>query len=295
MPSLAAKPPTLLDVVNEVQSPPLNFNAPPRRDPLPQFPQPAISPALARQLQLQLDKRNNWALMTPEEIFGLPMQEKIPGITDRDAFGQPKDESVVARFYERQDQSRARTNSENFGALDLASRWGFSGSREPLLNPDILIPGSSRPENLALMDQFLNGTPGNRPESTPDPNSGWSKSFGMPAPTPGPTPEQQAAMEQFQRLLQPHSLPGDAAKSPTFSSLSTALKPAPGQFVSTPIGASFTPLSSGIAMPSGVAPLPGIFGPTNAAPPVFAPEWKPQLPPWMSSSPHLGVVPQRKF
>jgi hypothetical protein len=31
------------------------------------------------------------------------------------------------------------------------------------------------------------------------------------------------------------------------------------------------------------------------APLALAPEWKPPPPPWMSSGPQLGVIPQRKF
>ena len=61
------------------------------------------------------------------------------------------------------------------------------------------------------------------------------------------------------------------------------------------MGASFTPLSSGIAMPAGLAPLPGLLGPTNTGLPALVPEWKPQPPPWLSSAPQLGVIPQRKF
>jgi hypothetical protein len=81
--------------------------------------------------------------------------------------------------------------------------------------------------------------------------------------------------------------------SPIFPPASTAPVPEPSAVI--PMGASYTPLSSGIAVPSGVAPLPGLLGPTNAALPAFAPEWKPQPPPWMSSAPQPGVIPQRKF
>jgi hypothetical protein len=107
-------------------------------------------------------------------------------------------------------------------------------------------------------------------------------------------------MAQFQQLLEPHSLPGGTAKapmlgSPIFSSSSTAPNPAAGPSAVIPIGASYTPLSSGIVMPAGLTPLPGILGPTNVPLPAFAPEWKPQAPPWVSSAPQLGVIPQRKF
>jgi hypothetical protein len=167
------------------------------------------------------------------------------------------------------------------------------------MNPNIWMPAGSRPGNSALMNQFLNETTDNRTDPAQAPESGWPKSFNLPAPPPGPTPEQQAAMEQFQQLLQPHSLSGGTAKapslgSPIFSSPATA-SPVFGQSVMIPIGASFTPLSSGIAMPVGLTSLPGLLGPTNTVLPALAPEWKPQAPPWMSSAPQPGVIPQRKF
>jgi hypothetical protein len=285
-PSLAAKPPGLLDFANAIQSPASKFGGASDTEP-PPVPLPAVSPAQAQQMRRLLDERKNWALLTPEEILGLPTPEKILGIPDRDALGRPKNETVMAQYYERQEQSRTRTNNDNYGAADSASRWGISDSPELQMNPNIWTPAGSSPGNSVLMNQFLNGTPDDRAAPAQAPERGWSKSFSLPAPPPKPTTEQQAAMEQFQQLLQPRSPPGGTAKAPElgnpiFSSSPTASSPAPGQ---SPIGASFTPLSSGIAMPAGFTPLL----------PAFAPEWKPQPPPWASSAPQLGVIPQRKF
>ena len=128
MPSLAAKPPEMLDLANAVQSPDAEFGRRVRNG-APAAPPPAISPAQVQQMQRLLDERKNWALLTPEQILGLPTQEKILGIPDRDAFGQPKNESVVAQYYERQEQSRTRTNNDNYGAADPAPQWDISGSR----------------------------------------------------------------------------------------------------------------------------------------------------------------------
>ena len=41
--------------------------------------------------------------------------------------------------------------------------------------------------------------------------------------------------------------------------------------------------------------LPGLLGATNAGLPALVPEWKPQPPPWLSSTPQLDTFPQRKF
>jgi len=295
VPSLAAKPPGLMDFANAVQSPVASFGDAPETAPLP-APPPPISPAQVQQMQRLLDERKNWALLTPEEIFGLPAPEKIPGRPDRDAFGRPKSGTVVMQYYERQEQLRVRTNDYSFGAETLAAHGDFSDGQEPPMNPNIWAPAGSRPENPALINPFLDGTPDGRTAPAEAPESGWSKSFNLPAPPPA-TPEQEAAMEQFQELLQPHSPPGGAAKAPAlgrpiFSESSTATTPESPAVI--PMGVSFTPLSSGIAAPAGAAPLPGILGPTNA-PPAFAPEWKPQAPPWALSAPQPGAVPQRKF
>src|ERR1017187_6620187 len=123
MPSLAAKPPGMLDFANAIQSPAANSGAASQVEPPPEPQMPAISPAQAQRMQRLRDERRNWALLTPEEILGLPAKEKIPGVQNLDAFGQPKNESVVMQYYERQEQSRSRTNIDNYGAADSAPHW----------------------------------------------------------------------------------------------------------------------------------------------------------------------------
>jgi len=301
MPSLAAKLPGLLDFANTVQSAAPNFNTPSESEPLPPPQQPALSPAQVQQMRRLLDEQKNWALLTPEQILGLPTQEKILGVPERDAFGQPKNETVVEQFYDRQEQLQARTNNyANYGGADSEPHWGPPDKQELQMNPNILAPAGSRLGNSTLLNQFLNGKPGNGAGQAKIPESGWSKPFSLPAPPPGPTPEEQAAMNQFNQLLQPRGVSVNASKtpalgSPVFSSLSEAPNPAPGQLGVIPIGASFTPLRSGIPTPVGVPAMPGLLGQNNTAVPVLAPEWKPQLPPWMSATPQLGVIPQRKF
>ena len=295
MPSLVAKQPGLLDLANTVRSPALNFGA--ASMPAPRL--PAVSPSQIQRMQRLLDERKNWTLLTPEEILGLPTREKILGIQDLDAFGQPKNETVIEQYYERQEQLRARTNDYNFGEADSSSQKGLFGVQETQMNPNIWSPAGGKPASSTLMNQVLNGTPDNRTTSARAPENTWPKSFDLPAPSPDHTMEQQAALEQFQQLLQQHSLAGGTAKapalgSPIFFPMSTTPTSLSGQAVVIPIGASFTPLSSGIAMPTGVTPLPSLLGQNNTAT-TPAPEWKPELPPWMSSAPQPDVIPQRKF
>jgi hypothetical protein len=300
MTSLTAKPPGSLDFANAIQSPAQGSGAVSETGPLPQPQTPAISPAQAQRMQRILDERKNWALLTPEEILGLPTPEKILGVSDRDAFGQPKDETVEMQYYERQEQLRSRTNNFNYSAADPATRWDFPGSLEPQMNSDFWIPVGSKEGNPGLMEQFTGGTPDSHAGAAQSPKGIWQKSFNLPDPPPKPTPEQQAAMDQFQQLLQPHSLPSGSAKSPLlgsplFSPASTVPNPVSGQSTAISIGASFAPLSSGIAMPAGVTQLPRLLGLTNLGLSAPAPEWKPQMPPWLSSEPQPDVIPQRKF
>jgi hypothetical protein len=300
MPSLTAKPPGSWEFANAIQSPAQGSVVTPETGLLPAPQLPAISPGQTRQLQQLLDERKNWALLTPEQILNPPTQEKILRIEDRDAFGQPKNESVMMQYIERQDQLHNRTNNVNPGPADPALRRGFSDSMEPQINQNYWNPAGGRSGNSGLIEQIIDGTPNSRHDAAPPQKSIWQKSFNLPPPEPKPTQEQQDAMNQFQELLQPHPLSGGAAKASLFGATipaapTSAPKPAPEQAPAIPMGASFTPLSSGVTMPAGLTPLPGLLGPTNTGLPALAPEWKPQPPPWLSSAPQLDTIPQRKF
>ncbi len=236
-------------------------------------------------------------MMTPEEILGLPTQKKILGVTDRDAFGRPKDESVVMQYFDRQDPSQSRTNNGHFGAVGPATRQVLLGGQGLQFNPDIWAGPDGKPGDPELMNPFSTGKTDNRGASAKAPQNDWLKTFNLPAPPPKPTPEQQSALDQFRDLLQPHPASSSAAKgaaltSPLFSSSATAPTVVPP--VTVPIGVSYTPVSSGIGMPAVVQALPSLFNQSNTAP-AFEPAWKAQPPPWVSSVPQLGVMPQRKF
>jgi len=299
-PSLTAKPPGSWDFANAIQSPAQGSGVSSESGPLPAPPLPAISPGQIRQMQQLLDERRNWVLLTPEQILRLPTRGKILGVADRDAFGQLKNESVMMQYIERQDQLHNRTNNVNPGPADPSSRRVFSAGMEPQMNPGFWNPTGSRSGNPGFLEHIIGGTSDSRANAGQPQKSVWQKSFNMPAPEPKPTPEEQSAMNQFNELLQPHSLSSGTAKAsafgnPILAAPATAPKPASDQSLADPIGASFAPLSSGVGMPAGLTPLPGLLGATNAGLPALVPEWKPQPPPWQSSTPQLDVMPQRKF
>ena len=104
MPSLAAKPPEMLDFENAIQSPGPKLGGASGNG-APAAPRPPISPAQVQAMQRQLDERKNWALLTPEQILGLPTQEKILGIRTASIWTAKK-QSVVAQYYGRQEMSQ---------------------------------------------------------------------------------------------------------------------------------------------------------------------------------------------
>jgi hypothetical protein len=301
VPSLSAKPPVLSGFAAAVQAPVFNFQPVPQTAPLPMPSAPMVSAAGAAELQRQLDERKNWTMLTPEEILGLPTPEKMLGLPERDDAGQPKNETVAERFFERQ-ESQHNASTNNNAAGNSTAQWNLSDSQPRPFNPASSIPANNYPGNTTLMDQFLNGKSDNNSAATSqNPDLNWPKLFSSSATPATPTPEQQAAAAEFQKLLEPRSsAPAAADASPgdtIFSTLKNPSVPDPvlGQPTVVPIGLSLTPLSSGISTPVGVTPLPALSGQTTKPATPAAPEWKPQLPPWMLSTPQLGVVPQRKF
>jgi len=290
MPSLSPKPPESLDFGKTLQAPsPLDFNNPPVDMPLPAGP-PVVSRAEASRRQDLLDRRKNWLLMTPAEILGATTPEKIMGIQERDESGRPKNLTALERYTERQNQlSLAATNANAFPP------WNFYDKQTDTLNS---IPGGLRnPDNMP--GSSFNPAPDNQPLAGQNGNNGWSRLFDTPAPTPGVPAVQQNDMERFRQLLKSGASSVPAATTPSLGGIKsslpqTALSSGLGQSALTPIGASFTPLSSGIGKPAEMPKLPSIWSLSLTSPPSAA-AWAPQPPPWLSPTPQPFVSPQRKF
>ncbi len=298
LPSLTAQPPPLLDMANTAPSPGMNLDAAAQTEMPVLPPVPPVSPAQMEQMRRQLDQQKNWAMSTPEEILGLNTQKKILGVTDRDALGQPKNESAIEQYFRRQDQSQMRTNNTRSRLTDLAASPDLLNGQSSRFNPDIWTGAAGKPGNPALTSPFSTGTTDSRNASTRGPQNDWLKKFNLPAPMSQPAPEQPTAMNPFQSL-RPSRPASDGVAKPSlftspFLSPSAAVPAAVPLPATVPAGLSYTPVNSGITMPMGVPPLPGLFNQTNGAP-AFEPVWKPQPPPWASSAPQLGVMPQRKF
>jgi hypothetical protein len=274
---------------------PFDFNGPPViAPPLPGA--PTLSPAEQARLQDLSDRRNNWILLTPAEILGATTPEKILGIQEHDAAGQPKNLTAMERYTERQNQMLS-VNSNAFQNGDSSPAWNFSRNRRD--QSDVFNPINGGLENRAFMtNPLLNSGPDNRTLAGQSQNGDWSKLFGSPTPLPAPNAAQQMNLERFRQLLGSSPSPAPAATPSSNDKMFSLPEMSPdvklGQPSLNPIGASFTPLNSGVGKPANLPTLPSAWGLsyTSSRP---ATAWAPQPPPWMSADPQPFAVPQRKF
>jgi len=288
---------------NEVRAPVSVFNVQSPSLPSPTLPRaPTLSRAEEQRLRKMLDERENWALLTPEEILGVDASRNTFRTPEQEAAaaGQ-KNLTVVERFLERQRQSRpAVTNAYSDNS---SSSWDLSGNQGGLTNGSSLNPlRIGLPTTAQILDRFFNDAPVNNPFTGQDENRGvgWFNSSGQPPQPAGPTPQQLAERERFKQLLDPGSYTATAARSSPGGKFPSSLQPLSDTTLNqtppaNPVGASLTPLSSGIGKPMGLMPLPGISGPTNWQSSASLSSWGPQPPPWLSQTPQPFSVPQRKF
>jgi hypothetical protein len=290
MPSLAPKPPESPDFGNTLQAPSsFDFSGPAVDTPLPVV-APVVSHAGASRMQDLLDRQKNWMLLTPAEILGTTTPEKIMGIQEHDAFGQPKNLTAMERYTVRRNQMPSvNANSNAFPS------WNFSDKQS---DPSNSIPGGlGSPDNMAGFP--LNPAADNQTFAGQNGNNSWSKLFDSPSPSPVVSLAQQTDMDRFRQLLKPGSPSTTAAATPSLSGIKislpqTALSSGLGQSALTPVGALFTPLNSGVGKPAEMPKLPSIWSLSLTSPPSAA-AWAPQPPPWLSPTPQPFVVPQRKF
>ena len=295
-PSLSLKPLESPEFGNSSQiTLPLDLNGPPVAVP----PLPGsrtISPAEQAKLQDLSDRRRNWILLTPAEILGATTPEKILGIQEHDAAGQPKNLTAWERYAERQNQKlSANTNAFRYG--DSSSAWNASRNRRDPF--DVFISGSGGSGNAASMaNPLFDSETDNRTLAGRSQNSGESKLFGSPTPLPAPNAAQQMSLERFKQLLGSSASPALAATPSANDKLFSQPGMSPdvkaGQSSLNPMGASFAPLNSGIGKPADLPTLPRSLGLsyTSSRP---AAAWVPQPPPWMSPDPQPLAVPQRRF
>ena len=284
--SLAPKPPDTLEFESAFDVPQtLNLNRLPKAGPLPSL-GPVFSSEATARVQDLLDRRNNWALLTPAEILGAATPEKIFGLTEHDAFGQRRYPTALERYSERQSQMlSARTNG--LSPANPSPLWNSFSDRNSRSNS--VFDGRANPGALAnpLFDSASDGQ---------NENNGWSRLFSQPSPLPAPAPNpaQPTDMDRFRQLLNPGS---PAAAAPSAGGLKTSLpQTLLGSGLAQPprMGSSFTPLNSGISKAPEMPRLPSAWSLGYTSPPP-AEAWTPQSAPWLSPAPQPLAVPQRKF
>jgi hypothetical protein len=296
--SLLPKLPDSLDLTSAADAPPqFNFD---RRGEAPLPPaMPFLSPAGAARERDEADRRRNWMLLTPAEILGAVTPEQVMGIRQRDAFGQPKNPTITERYTERQNLlwATARTNALSVGMAPPG--WLVPGDRQGMSN--LLSGGWMVPQSP--VNPLYDPAPNNQLSTRQTENRGWSKLFASTPPAASSVSAAALAqaedMARFRQLLNPGTPSAALAATPDQGGLKTTLPQSllnAGFARSQPtrIGASFTPLSSGIGRAADLPKLSGGLGLSYTSPPPAA-VWAPQPAPWLSPAPQPFTIPQRKF
>jgi hypothetical protein len=295
-PALVPRPLESLDLQAATEAPAqFNFN---RSSPGTLLPSavPMLNLAEAGRARDSLDRRRNWALLTPAEILGAVTSEKILGVTERNAFGQPKNLTALERYTERQNQLPSPANTNDLSMNDASPAWSLSGSAEGAADSLYGVRGS-------LAGPLFNPALNNQLAARSGAGGGWSKLFepaSAPAAAstpllPGPSPAQAESMERFRQLLNPGSLP---AATPASGGIKTSLPQSLlgsglDQPPSVRMGAAFAPLNSG-GRPGEMPKLTAAWGLNYTSTPP-ASVWAPQPAPWTSPNSQPFAAPQRKF
>src|SRR5208282_4774162 len=215
LPSLTPQVPGSSDLEGIAQAP-KNFDFNPLGDALPLPPRPGFSGETAQ----QQDRRRNWTLLTPAEILGAATPEKMMGIPERNAFGQPKNLTALERYTDRQNQLQLRLAKTNaLLAGDSSSAWNFSGDTFAMSNS---ISGRWRNAETSHNPLFKFASDRHTLSRQND-NNAWSRLFDQPAAMPAPDLAQQADMERFRQLLNPGSSSANPATTSSAEGIRTSL------------------------------------------------------------------------
>lgn len=237
-----------------------------------------------------LNKRNNWRLLTPEQIMGVQTVEEIMGLADRNA---SRKLSLEEQFILRQSQGyRGAATNARSSLLTRQDNNPFEQNREDqlpfgqknTLQVDDLTPknspwatGQTRPKP----DGSLPGEMGDAPANTI-----WKSAFAQPVQPVqfGQSQEEIARMERFRALMDP---PAPVTPVKTHANLVPIAAPAffeASQPAVNPAGRSAVAVLANIAKPTGIKPLPAATG-SALTPQTQKPEWQAQPPPWMTDKP----------
>ncbi len=248
-----------------------------------------------------LNRRDNWTLLTPAEIMGVPTAEKILGLPD--AKGEDKlssDERFLLRLQRERQVASSALSAMRQEDADLlqngknASSFARHDDRVPLSRAEAQAQAGSP----KYFNPLLNGGPnmpnagGLKPNSpwgaAPAGASPWATEFTQPNQLP-PSPDQLAGMERFRALMEPNSPPDKTVVTRYAPVVDPNMQVQPSF---NPAGRSYEPVRENISRPQGLTPLPGLTGAYSTP---VQPSAQAQVPPWMQSGAQPFSLPQRKF
>ncbi|HVU09162.1 MAG TPA: hypothetical protein VHG89_11530 [Verrucomicrobiae bacterium] len=256
------------------------------------------------------NNRKSWATMTPREILGLPTAGSIFQKPDQnnssddwknfDSFGRSSKAQGSSRF--------GMTNDLSVNDPTLAARFSDSSDDSSNRTPNLISDSlSAIPRTLSQLYNNVPQRDDDRPVNDSFNANFWKDMNAATLSSPSSSDSsRQSNLNWFKQVIQPGSSSQiqssssyNSGSSGFFSSSPMTTSSSFNQPVVNPIGASYVPLSSGIATPSGLAPLPGITGQSQSSlqqqqQSLAAPSWAPQAPPWMSQE-QQSIMPQRKF
>lgn len=257
--------------------------------------------AETKRIKDALDRKKNWAFLTPEEIYGVQSPEEIMKLTEfgRDgAVVEPK--TAVERYVGRWEKSRTTTSSRQANSDVLSLHGGDEGDAEELKPEDKPVL-SFMAEPRGQLSGFTRTDPGfNQPfikAGIPqEKNHGALFNVGQPAPPIDSftkSPAQEATMKEYKQVLESGS--SVSAFNAGFGvSVSPSLPPAQtfsfGGPSPNPVGAQRLPRPHLTAPATFGVAVPG-YTPAYSPPPAPLPS----LAPAPRLKPTTFEVPTRKF
>lgn len=221
-----------LDSLNNVRKPYEPFNAADSfsgaMSPPPSFQRgPQLSPAALRKMQDTLDRKKNWAFLTPEEVYGIQSPEEIMNMPEYGANGeritQPK--TSIERYMQRMENSRLSAQSNRLSGDQLTDveqeekeKKRLEEKAKPALG--ILAAPITSP---ALANGFLSSRENQgylNPALTAPKGSGEAINFEGFLPKENAfarTPLQESRMQEFKKMLEPKPFVPAPSLSPTFT------------------------------------------------------------------------------
>lgn len=279
----------------------------------PSIQRPLPTPAKSKRMKEQLEKRDEWIYLGPEDYE--------PGLTAEDMLHVPqygpdgelkKPRTALERYYDRMDKARAAATNQagGLGSIRLGDKeLGREESKDSLFGGE----KSALSSGMSAMEQALKRLSNDNADDAATPENSAPKSFSEffgfgKAQTPEQIQEaaraHQAHLEEFKQLLEIRSTPtpnpgGSSVNLLTGPPTPVAPLAAPGVLDAFPNPATRGVVSPPAPSPSSLSPSLGLPGLSGVSPPPGTPGW--QAPPPVPSlqrptfQPSTFSLPQRKF